>query len=48
MPVRKPHWPVMNDATRRATLLGVVVGEDHAFLGDAINVGRMKAHQPIE
>ena len=32
-------------ASRRATLLGVVVGEDHAFLGDAINVGGLKAHQ---
>ena len=32
----------------RAALLGVVIGEDHAFLGDTIDVGRMKAHKPIE
>ena len=32
-------------ATRRAALLGIVVREDHAFLGDAINVGRFEAHQ---
>ncbi len=32
-------------APRRAALLGVVVGEDHAFLGDAVDVGRPVAHQ---
>ena len=39
-------WPVMNDAAAGgAALLGVVVGEDHAFLGDAVDVGRLIAHQ---
>ncbi len=28
-----------------AALLGVVVGEDHPFMGDAVDVGRTKAHQ---
>ena len=28
-----------------AALLGVVVGEHHAFLGDAVDVGRLIAHQ---
>jgi len=31
-------------APRRAALLGVLVGEDHTFLGDAINVRRPEAH----
>src|SRR3972149_4681769 len=31
-------------ASCRAALLGVVVGEAHAFLGNAINVGRLVAH----
>ena len=29
----------------RAALLGVVVREHHAFLGDAVDVGRLEAHQ---
>ena len=32
-------------APRCAALLGVIVGEDHAFLGDTINVWRLEAHQ---
>ena len=39
MPVRKPDWPVMNE------MLTVVVGEHHAFLGDAVDIGRLVAHQ---
>ena len=40
-PVRRPCWPVMNDgAAGGAALLGVVVGEHHPFLGDAVDVGR--------
>ena len=39
-------WPVMNDrAARRATVLRVVVGEHHAFAGDAVDVGGSIAHQ---
>ena len=33
-------------AARRAAVLGVVVGEHHAFLGDAVDVRRLVAHQP--
>src|SRR5215471_130947 len=32
-------------ASRRAALLGVIVGEHDAFLGDSINVGGSVAHQ---
>ena len=32
-------------AARRAALLGVVVGEHHAFAGDAVDVRRAVAHQ---
>src|SRR5215510_3199969 len=32
-------------APRRATLLGIIVGEDYAFLGDSVNVVRPEAHQ---
>ncbi len=32
-------------AARGAGLLAVIVGEDHAFLGDAVDVGRPVAHQ---
>ena len=32
-------------AARRAAVLGVVVGEHHAFLGDAVDVRRLVAHQ---
>ena len=32
--------------TRRTTLLGVVVGEHHPLVGEAIDVGRLVAHQP--
>ena len=32
-------------ATRRATGLGVVVGEQHAFLGDRVEVRRPAGHQ---
>ena len=40
------HWPVMNDdAAGGAALLGVVVGEDHPFLGDPVDVRRAIAHQ---
>ena len=31
-------------ATRRATCLGVVVGEQHAFLGDLVEVRRPAGH----
>ena len=30
-----------------AALLGIVVGEHHAFLGDAVDVGRLVAHQAL-
>jgi hypothetical protein len=30
---------------RRAALLGVIVGEHHAFFGDAIDIRRLVAHQ---
>ena len=30
-----------------AGLLAVGVGEQHAFLGDAVDVGRLVAHQPV-
>ena len=30
-----------------AGLLAVAVGEQHAFLGDAVDVGRVVAHQPV-
>src|SRR4029077_9386141 len=33
-------------ATRRAGLLGVVVGEQYAFLRDPVNIGRAPAHHP--
>ena len=46
LPVRKPHWPVMNEERPgRAALLGVIVGENHALSGDAVNVGSLEAHQ---
>ncbi len=32
-------------APRGAALLAVVVGEDHALVGDAVDVGRLVAHQ---
>ncbi len=31
----------------RAALLAVAVGKTHAFLGDAVDVGRAVAHQPV-
>ncbi len=34
-------------APGRAALLGVGVGEPHAFVGDAVDVGRLVAHQAI-
>ncbi len=47
-PVRRPHWPVMNEARPAVqTLLAVVVDEEHAFLRDAIDVGRPVAHQAV-
>ena len=33
--------------TGRAALLGIVVGEHHAFLRDAVDVGRLVAHQAV-
>jgi hypothetical protein len=40
------HWPVMNvERPSRAALLGVVIGEDHAFLGDTVDVRGVKSHQ---
>jgi len=33
--------------TSRAALLGVVVREDHSFIGDAIDVGRLVAHHAL-
>ena len=30
----------------RATLLCVIVGKDHAFSGNAVNIGRLVAHHP--
>ena len=45
-PVRNTLWPVMkDDAAGGAALLAVVVGEDHALVGDAVDVGRPVAHQ---
>ena len=47
-PVRRPCWPVMNDARPAVQLCSrVVVGEDHALLGDAVDVRRAVAHQPV-
>jgi hypothetical protein len=44
-PVRIGFWPVMNArAASRAALLTVLVGERHAFLGHAVDVGRLVAH----
>ena len=34
-------------AARRAGLLAVAIGEHHAFLGDAVDVGRLVAHQAV-
>src|SRR5689334_4934082 len=31
----------------RAALLGIDIGETHAFLGDAVYIGRAVAHQPV-
>ena len=42
-----PQWTLSGDkrrASRRAGLLPVIVGEDRAFVGDAINVGRAISH----
>ena len=33
-------------ASRRAALIGIHVGEHHAFLGEAVDIGRLVAHQP--
>src|SRR6516165_12314745 len=30
-----------------AALLGVVIGETHALLGDAVDIGCLVAHQPV-
>ena len=44
-PVRIGDWPVMKAARPGgAGLLAVVVGEDRAFAGDAVDVGRAVAH----
>ena len=46
MPVRKPRLAGdERGPARGAALLGIVVGEHHAFLGDAVDVGRFEAHQ---
>src|SRR6516225_735686 len=34
-------------APGRAALLGVIIGETHALLGDAIDIGCLVAHQPM-
>src|SRR5215510_12576757 len=34
-------------AASGARLLGVVVGENHAFVGNAVDVGRLVAHYPF-
>src|SRR5262245_56150594 len=34
-------------STGGATILRIVVGEQHAFLGDAINIGSLIPHQPV-
>ena len=34
-------------AARRAALLGVVIGEEHAFVGDAVDVRRPVAHHAL-
>ena len=47
-PVRKTLCPVMNDgAAGGAALLAVGVGEAHPLVGDAVDVGRAIAHQPV-
>ena len=41
------NWQLPGDeicATRRATRLGIIVGEQHAFLGDLVEVGRPPGH----
>ena len=44
-PVRSVHWPVMKAGPAGgAGLLRVVVGEGHAFVEDAVDVGRAVAH----
>jgi hypothetical protein len=40
MPVRKPDCPVMNEARP-----AVQLGEQHAFICDAVDVGCLEAHQ---
>ena len=34
-------------AARGAGLFAVGIGEHHAFLGDAVDVGRLVAHEPV-
>ena len=34
-------------AARGAALLAIGIGEEHALLGDAVDVGRAVAHQPV-
>ena len=46
MPVRKRIGTADEGrAPGRAGLLAVIVGEGDAFLGDAVNVGRLVTHQ---
>ena len=48
MPVRKPT--LAGDESRAsggAALLAVPVGEERAFLGDAVDVGRLVAHHAL-
>ena len=47
-PVRNGCWPEdERRAARRAALLGVGVGEHRAFLGDAVDVRRLVAHDAV-
>ena len=47
-PVRMPCWPVRNAARPgRAGLLAVIMEEAEALLGDAVDVGRLVAHQAV-
>ena len=46
-PVRIPCWPVRNAARPAVQLLAVVLEETEALVGDAVDIGRLVAHQAI-
>ena len=46
MPVRMGNWPVMKFAAPSgATGLGVVIGEEHPFFGQLVEMRRLPGHQ---